>query len=311
MNKITKVYANKNFIIDTLFIIFFCAVWAAAKKIFSILGNSSNKLQIGSIDLNLSISAIAHYFVYIVIIFLITHRVIRFVDRLIAEILRGRARKRFILTKIANILIYLIAILMLLDVLSVDIKIIAAVGGTIGLGLGLGLQKITSNFLSGLILFAEQSVRLYDIIETNDKVVGVVKQISPRYVLLETSDGKEIFIPNEELIINKVTNWTHSNNICRDDFNLVISQNSDSIKAVNIITEIINSSPNVAKEKTSSCFISGYNEFGIILTLHVWVDNIGANKDSLRDHILSNTIKRFIKNDIKMPAQNFNINLIK
>ncbi len=298
-------YLTKKNLTDVLLILFFYIIGVFTKKLFHALGTTGKEIHIGSLALNISIYTIGHYLIYIIIVLVIISRIKNITDRIIAEIIKGRARKKFILIKISHFIIYTIAILLLLDILSVDIKIIATIGGTIGLGLGFGLQKITSNFLSGLIIFVEQSVRLYDIIETKDNTTGIVKQLAPRYTLIETSDGKDVFIPNEELVISKVINWTHSNNICRDDFTLLVGHDSDLIVAVNIALKAIAECPNVFKGKNSRCFISGYNEIGIILTMQVWIDDIRENKEKIRNYILSQIIGDFKKNAVQIPNQSF------
>ena len=235
LEKIVKDRMRRSIIKDVLAIVFLSIIWVFIKKFFEILGDTGSAIKIGSINLNLSVYTIAHYIVYIFIIVLITKRTIAAVDKYIFVLFRGQVRKKFLITKVTNVFIYFISGLILLDVLSIDTKIIATLGGAIGIGLGFGLQKITSNFISGVILFAEQSISIEDFIELKDGTIGFVKQMSARYILLETSDGKEVFIPNEEFVINKVINCTHSNNICRDDFNITISHDSDIELAMNLI----------------------------------------------------------------------------
>jgi small-conductance mechanosensitive channel len=311
LERVIKDRMRRSIAKDIFAIIFLSIIWAIIKKIFEILGDTGNAIKIGSINLNLSLYTIAHYIVYICIIALITKRTIAAVDKYIFILFRGQVRKKFLITKVTNVLIYFISALILLDVLSVDTKIIATLGGAIGIGLGFGLQKITSNFISGVILFAEQSVSIEDVIELKDGTIGFIKQMSARYILLETSDGKEVFIPNEEFVINKVINWTHSNNICRDDFNITISHDSDIELAMNLIKEQIKLCPDLVQDQKSDCLIYGYDHFGVILVLKVWLLDIKQHSNTTKSNLLLQILNSFRVNNIKMPSQKFNINIEK
>jgi small-conductance mechanosensitive channel len=133
-----------------------------------------------------------------------------------------------IIGKIIDITIYAIVLIVLLKTFGVDLTTLAVIGGAVGVGIGFGLQKIASNFISGIILLFEKSVEIGDIVELdNGNIYGTIKHFGGRYTLVETMDGKEIMIPNEEFIINKVTNWTYSNNRARIEIILGVAHGTD------------------------------------------------------------------------------------
>ena len=119
------------------------------------------------------------------------------------------------------------AFLFSLDLIGLDIMTFTVFSGAVGIGIGFGLQKVTSNFISGLILLFEKSIEQDDLIELNDGTYGFVQHTGARYTLIETFDGKEIMIPNEDFITNRVINWTYSNSNGRVDIELGVSYNSD------------------------------------------------------------------------------------
>ncbi len=311
LEKIIKDRMRRSITKDIFAVLFLSITWVCCKKIFQVLGDSHDYIRIGSIDLNMSLYTVAHYITYIVILIIITRRIIAAVDKYLYILLKGQIRKRFLFTKVINVIIYFISGLLFLDVLSVDTKIIATLSGAIGIGLGFGLQKIVSNFISGIILFVEQSVRIDDFIELKDNTTGLVKQMSARYTLLETSDGKEIFVPNEDLIVNKFINWTHNNNICREEFSIKISHDSDLDLALKIVSEQILLTTNLSKDHKSECLISGYDEFGYIFSIKLWLIDVKEHSNRLKSIFLLNVIKLFRLNSIQMPAQIFNIDIKK
>ena len=95
------------------------------------------------------------------------------------------------------------------------------------IGIGVGLQKITSNFISGLILLFEKSIENDDLVELADGTYGFIQYTGARYTLIETFEGKEIMIPNEDFITTHVTNWTFSNSKGRVEINIGVSYESD------------------------------------------------------------------------------------
>lgn len=105
---------------------------------------------------------------------------------------------------------------------------LAVIGGAVGVGIGFGLQKIASNFISGIILLFERSVEVGDMVEIDrGDIFGTIKYFGGRYTLVEAFDGKEVMIPNEDFIIGKVTNWTFSNNRVRIEVPVGVSYSSD------------------------------------------------------------------------------------
>ncbi len=116
---------------------------------------------------------------------------------------------RELIRKFAKISIYFIALMLLLNVMGVDLTALTVFGGALGVGLGFGLQKITSNFVSGIILLLERTLRIGDLVQVGGEK-GNVKYLGIRHTLIETSDGREVMVPNEELILTRVTSWTYS-----------------------------------------------------------------------------------------------------
>ena len=107
-----------------------------------------------------------------------------------------------------------VAIVIVLNSVGIDLSVLAVFSGAVGVGLGFGLQKIVSNFVSGIILLADKSIKPGDVITVGDHF-GWVSNMGARYTSVDTEDGREQLMPNEDLITQQVVNWTYSCDLMR------------------------------------------------------------------------------------------------
>lgn len=172
------------------------------------------------------------------LLFWITGVVSEFGETRIKKLPRIRPSNRALLTKAFQILVYFMAFMLGLDVMGIDLTAFAILGGAIGIGIGFGLQKITSNFISGLILLVEKSIEADDMIELADGTAGYVRNTGARYTLLETFDGREIMVPNEDFITSRVTNHTFSNARGRVQIDVGVAYDSNIDQAIEIMLNL-------------------------------------------------------------------------
>lgn len=207
-----------------------------------------------------------------------------------------------IIVKLIDIIVYFVLFIVGLRVFGFDVTTFAVIGGAIGVGIGFGLQRIASNFISGIILLAEKSIEVGDIIEIeNSKIFGTVKYFGGRYTLIEGFDGDEILIPNEDFIINRVKNWTYSNNRCRITVNVKISYDSDFELAKKIMLEVANQHPKCLHYPEAECFITEFAEFEIKIVLYFWINDISQGRLGVRSDVMMNIIKKFSEHGIEIP----------
>ena len=155
-------------------------------------------------DFSISAYGFIRALVVMILIFWVTAIAAELVEKSINKITKLRAANSALLIKILQIAIYFIAFLFTLDIAGVDLTTLTVFSGALGIGLGFGLQKISSNFISGIILLLEKSIEKDDLVEMSDGTLGFVRKASSRYTLIETFDGKEIMVPNEDFITNRV-----------------------------------------------------------------------------------------------------------
>ncbi|OFW80458.1 MAG: hypothetical protein A2887_04450 [Alphaproteobacteria bacterium RIFCSPLOWO2_01_FULL_40_26] len=208
-----------------------------------------------------------------------------------------------IISKVIDILIYAVVFIIILKTFGVDMTALAVIGGAVGVGIGFGLQKIASNFISGIILLLEKSVEIGDIVELdNGNIFGTVKHFGGRYTLVEAIDGKEIMIPNEDFIISKVTNWTYSNNRARVEINMGVAYETDLAKAKQIMLECAKEHPRCLNYPEPECFVMQFGEYDIKLTLYFWISDIVEGRFGPRSDVYMSVWQKFKENDIHVPV---------
>lgn len=212
-----------------------------------------------------------------------------------------RQPNREILAKIFQILVYVFAFLIGIEVVGLDFTTLAVVGGAVGIGVGIGLQKIASNFVSGLILLMEGSVRLGDIIEFADGTEGTVRHLGARYTLLESADGRELLIPNDDLVTTRVTSLTHSNREARIEISIGVDYKSDLKKVQHVLLEAALSHPSCSKYRPPSCYLRAFGDSSVKFTLYFWVDNVELGRLEPQSDVLFKIWTAFKAAGIEIP----------
>ena len=208
---------------------------------------------------------------------------------------------RALAVKVISILIYIIAFFITLQLLGIDLTTLAVFSGAIGIGLGFGLQKITSNFISGFIMLFEGSISEGDLLQLTNGIEGVVKNVGARATLIETYDGRDVMVPNEDFIVNQVINLTHSDKMARMELKIGVSYNSDLKKAQEIIVNAAKNHPAVSKIKTPDCFLREFGDSSVNFTMFAWVDDVTNGRLTPTNDILFEIWAKFKENNIEIP----------
>jgi small-conductance mechanosensitive channel len=179
---------------------------------------------------------------------------------------------RVVFSRLATALLVVLAIIIVLPLLGIDLTVLSVFGGAFGVGLGLGLQKIASNYVSGFIVLLDRSIRIGDLI-TVDNFYGEVKNITTRYVVVRALDGREAIIPNELLIATTVLNHSYSNRQIRLGLDLQIAYRSDLQRAMQLMEEIARKHARVLADPPPKAFLLRFADSGIDLELGVWIED--------------------------------------
>jgi small-conductance mechanosensitive channel len=225
----------------------------------------------------------------------------RLVDRRLSRLHDLRPSNRVLIMKIFQITLYCIIIMVGMQMLGISLAAFGVFGGALGVGIGLGLQKISSNFLSGIILLFEKSIEIGDLIELSDGTTGYVRQIYARYTRLEMQNGKEIFIPNEEFINQRVTSWTHMNKKARIDVTVSVGYDSDLKLARQLMIDATSVSGNKLDENPPACHITAFGDNGIDLQLFFWIKDITAGRADPKTEVMYAIFESFKRHGISIP----------
>lgn len=164
----------------------------------------------------------------------------------------------------------LIAILIALNAVGIDLTAFAVFSGAIGVGLGFGLQKIVSNFVSGVIILMDHSIKPGDVLSVGE-TYGWVRSLGARYAAIKTRDGTEHLIPNEEFITSRVINWTHTDRTVRRKLPIGVAYKTDLDAAIPLIREAVAKTPRVLEDPRVNVLITGFGDSAIELEARFWI----------------------------------------
>lgn len=207
---------------------------------------------------------------------------------------------RVVFSKLLRVLLLFIAVLIALSAVGLDITMLSVFGGALGVGLGFGLQRIASNYVSGFIILLDKSMQIGDVV-TVDSHYGVVSDLRTRYLVLRKLDGTEVIIPNESLIINPVINHSFTEHKARVQMPVQVSYSSSLELAMQLLQEMAVNHPRVLVEPQPVVQIKGFGESGIDLVLSVWIPDPEEGSASLQSEIYLQIWRVFQANNISIP----------
>jgi small-conductance mechanosensitive channel len=191
---------------------------------------------------------------------------------------------RVMVTKLIRALLVLLSILIVLPLVGIDLTALSVFGGALGVGLGFGLQKVASNYISGFIILLDRSVTIGDLV-TIEKHTGKLTKMTARYVVVRSLDGTEAIIPNESVITSAVVNQSYTDRKVAVSVPVQISYESNLDVAMRVLADVARRHPRVLHEPAPAVHIKAFADSGIDLELGVWVDDPEHGKTNLRSEI--------------------------
>lgn len=217
---------------------------------------------------------------------------------------------RVVLSKIVRAALIVLAVMIALPVVGIDITVLSVFGGAVGVGLGFGLQKIASSYVSGFIILLDRSIRIGDTV-TVDNRIGSVTQMTTRYTVLKSGDGTEAIIPNDTLITSTVVNHSFSDRRVRLALPVQVGYGSPLETAMQIMRDAAKKQPRVLSDPAPKVFIKGFGDNGINLELGIWVDDPEEGHLELRSEINLEIWREFKKQGIEIPFPQREVRVIK
>ncbi len=206
-----------------------------------------------------------------------------------------------------QVVLFTFLFILLLQIMGINLTALAVFGGALGVGLGFGLQAIASNFISGLIILLDGSLKVGDYIELDDGQSGTIIKMNMRSTLLETYTGKDIMVPNEQFITTRFVNWTHNNRKQRYSIEFQVAYKTDIPKMLDIIKEVVRSHPQVINEpdtpieELADAEISGFGDSGIDILVEFWMEGIDDGVNRVGADLLLMIWQALRDNDIEIP----------
>ncbi len=213
-----------------------------------------------------------------------------------------RPSTRELAIKAAEIAIFGVAFLLLMNIMGINLSTLAVLGGAIGVGLGFGLQKIAANFISGVILLLEGQATVGDYVELDGGESGTIVKMTARATILETFDGRWIVVPNEDFITTRVVNLSDQGSANRYEAAFSVSYDTDINLVPDIIEKAVSTHPDVLQTpEPPDCELRGFGDSGIDFAVEFWVNGIDDGKNKYTSDVLFLIWNALKAHDIEIP----------
>ena len=209
---------------------------------------------------------------------------------------------RILIVNALQVGLFFAAALLTLAGLGIPLSGLAVLGGAIGVGIGFGMQQIVANFISGVILLTDRSIKPDDVIEV-DETYGVVKSLGLRYASVITRDGKEHLIPNEQLITDRVINWSYSDKKVRIKRRLRVEYETDLKLACGLVVEGAKDTERVLTDPAPKCLVMEFGEEAVEIEARFWIDDPQNGINNVGSEVMLNVWDRFQAHGIDIPLR--------
>jgi len=203
-------------------------------------------------------------------------------------------------SKLVRFALVTLAVVLALGSVGIDLTALTVFSGAVGVGIGLGLQKVVSNLVSGVILLLDRSIKPGDVIEMGDRY-GWITSLNARYVSLATRDGKELLIPNEDLITGRVTNWSYSSDLIRQSVIVGVSYDSDVHLAIRLAVEAAGAVSRILEVPKPACLLKEFGDSAVILELRFWIRDPANGTANVRSEVMLYIWDLFREHGIEFP----------
>nr|WP_314901778.1 mechanosensitive ion channel domain-containing protein [uncultured Deefgea sp.] len=216
---------------------------------------------------------------------------------------------RVVLVKVMRSLLVVLAVLASLAMVGIDLTVLSVFGGALGVGLGFGLQKIASNYVSGFIILLDRSVKLGDVIAVDNRQ-GVISKLTSRYVVLKAPDGTESLVPNETLITSTVVNNSYYERAIWIGLPVQIAYNSDLEMVMELLPTVTEGNDRILRDPAPGVMILAFADNGINLTLGFWLKDPENGQGGLRSDLYLKVWQLFKQHGIEIPYPRRDISIL-
>jgi small-conductance mechanosensitive channel len=204
-----------------------------------------------------------------------------------------------LLVKMVRLGLMIFAVAAVMSAVGINLSALAIFSGAAGVGIGFGLQKIVANFISGIILLADKSVKPGDLVTIGDSS-GRISAMKTRYISVAAGDGREFLIPNEDLVTQKVTNWTYTDNNTLVKISFGTNYDADPRLVCQLAAAIAATAKRAIKGKPPNCILTEFAEAGMKFSLTFWIADPDG-MDNVKSEVMLELWDAFKREGIRVP----------
>lgn len=269
-------------------------------EVLDFLGNILNKhlFQLGVSSI--TVGSVIYFIVGLIVLVFVAERsrvllVKKLFPRYKIDIGVGQA-----ISTIVKYIILTIGFIVIIHSAGIDMSAFSLIAGAIGVGIGFGLQNVTNNFVSGLIILFERPIKIGDRIEVED-INGDVVNIAARATTVVTNDNIAVIIPNSNFISEKVINWSHSGSATRFKFPVGVHYKEDPDVVRKVLLEVIDENSNILKIPAPDVLFDEYGDSSLLFIIRVWTSTYVQRPNMLKSELYYAIFKKFKEHDIEVP----------
>lgn len=220
--------------------------------------------------------------------------------RLLRSATGGELSLRKAVSNATRALLMFVGVIVALSAVGIDLTALSVLGGAVGVGVGLGLQKLTANYVSGFVILAERSMRIGDNVRV-DNFEGRITQINARYTVVRSQSGRESILPNEMLITSRVENLSLEDSMVYQTTVVSVGYSSDIEQVKHLLTQAALDQPRVVRDPAPAAFLSAFGADGLEFTVGYWIRDIENGQLNLRSDVNCSILAALRANDIEIP----------
>ncbi len=232
---------------------------------------------------------------------------------MLGKVTRLDSTQKLLADKLIAIAIWTIAVLIGIDILGIDLTALTVFSGAFGLAVGFGLQKTFGNMLAGIILLMDRSIKPGDVIAVSDPTgresFGQIRKIGIRAISVVTRDRKEYLIPNENLMVNQVVNWSYSSREVRVKAPVGVSYGSDLDLAEELMLRAAAESPRILTSPEPRVLLMNFGPNAVEFEIRFWITDPEEGVSGVRSEVLKRVWRMFKEHGIELPYPQLDIYL--
>jgi len=209
---------------------------------------------------------------------------------------------------IVRYLLIIIGLVIIFQTTGIDLSTLGLLVGALGVGIGFGLQNITNNFISGIIILFERPIKVGDRVEIENLAGNIVK-ISARATTVITNDNISVIVPNSDFINKQVINWSHNNNEVRLNFPVGVSYKEDPEKIRKLLTEVVNANPGVLRFPEPYILFDEFGDSSLNFIVLAWTSEYTTRPKILKSELYYEIFAKFKEHNIEIPYPQRDVHL--